>query len=147
MKDITKHYSNEDITIVWKPALCIHSTKCWKGEEGLLSVFNPSKKPWIVPDGAASEEIIKRVNACPSGALSFQYLDGKMEEKSDTETVVEQIVEAKPNGPLIVYGNIRIKEADGTETKRNNITAFCRCGASGNKPYCDGSHVRINFNG
>jgi uncharacterized Fe-S cluster protein YjdI len=144
MKDITKHYSNGEITIVWKPSLCIHSTKCWKGEEGLLSVFNPSKKPWINPEGGTSEDIIKRVNNCPSGALSFFYNDAS---KETTETTYEQIVEAKPNGPLMVYGNITVKDQHGHTAQRNTVTAFCRCGASSNKPYCDGSHVKINFNG
>ena len=71
MEDITKRYSNDDITIVWKPAVCIHSTLCWKGQKGLLSVFNPSKHPWITPEGGTTAEIIERVNQCPSGALSY----------------------------------------------------------------------------
>ena len=73
MKDISKKYSNEDITIVWKPAICAHSTLCWKGEKGLKQVFNPMEKPWIKPEGASTEEIIERVNNCPSKALSFYY--------------------------------------------------------------------------
>jgi len=71
MDDITKTYSKEDITIVWKPSMCTHSTFCWKGSKGLLSVFNPSKRPWITPEGGTTEEIIERVERCPSGALSY----------------------------------------------------------------------------
>ncbi len=71
MKDITKHYSNGKITIVWKPALCIHSTKCWKGEQGLPQVFDPKVKPWIKPEAADSERIIEQIQLCPSGALSY----------------------------------------------------------------------------
>ncbi len=71
MEDITKKYSNDDITIAWQPAKCIHSTLCWKGQRGLLSVFNPSKRPWIIPEGATTEAIIQRVEQCPSGALSY----------------------------------------------------------------------------
>lgn len=66
-----KKYSNDDITIVWQPSKCIHSTKCWKGEGGLLSVFNPMIKPWINPEGASTDQIIERINTCPSGALSY----------------------------------------------------------------------------
>jgi uncharacterized Fe-S cluster protein YjdI len=73
MKDITKKYSNGEITIVWKPSVCIHSTLCWKGETGLMEVFNPMIKPWIQPENADTEAIVKRVNNCPSGALSFYY--------------------------------------------------------------------------
>ena len=71
MTEITKKYSNKDITIVWKPSVCIHSTLCWKGEKGLRQVFNPAEKPWIKPEGATTEEIIERINNCPSGAISF----------------------------------------------------------------------------
>lgn len=142
MADITKKYINEDITIVWKPNMCIHSTKCWKGESGLRNVFDPTQKPWIKPEGAAASEIIKRINSCPSKALSFYYND---ESKNVESASVENVVEALPNGPLLVYGNLKVKLKDGSENQKNNVTAFCRCGASSNKPYCDGTHVKIEF--
>lgn len=53
MENIIKKYTNGEITIVWKPAICTHSTKCWKGQGGLIDVFNPMEKPWIKPDGAS----------------------------------------------------------------------------------------------
>jgi len=65
------------------------------------------------------------------------------EIKVEAETVVETI----PNGPLMVYGNISVKDATGNLTKKNNVTAFCRCGGSANRPFCDGSHKRIGFEG
>ncbi|MGF6848659.1 putative Fe-S cluster protein YjdI [Chitinophaga sp. W3I9] len=68
MKDITKHYSNGEVTIVWKPGVCIHSEKCF---HGLPSVFNPNEKPWINAEGATTEQIISQIKQCPSGALSF----------------------------------------------------------------------------
>lgn len=144
MKDITKKYSNGEVTIVWKPAACIHSTVCWKEATGLPSVFKPQEKPWIAPEGGSTEQIIDQVKKCPSGALSF-YMNAD-EEKPET-TNVETIVEAMPNGPLLVYGNISVKNKEGNETKKNKVTAFCRCGASGNKPYCDGSHTKVGFSG
>lgn len=93
MKDITKKYSNADITIVWKPGTCIHSTLCWKGEAGLRSVFNPSEKPWIKPAGASTDDIIKRIEACPSGALSYYRNDAA---DKPTGTTTESIVEPMP---------------------------------------------------
>lgn len=144
MAEITKKYSNSDITIVWKPSVCIHSTLCWKGEKGLRSVFNPSEKPWIKPEGALTSEIIERIKQCPSGALSFSYNN---EEKGKNETYSENIVEVMPNGPLLVYGNITVKHPDGEEIQKNKVTAFCRCGQSSNKPYCDGAHTKNNFEG
>lgn len=145
MKDITKHYTNGEITIVWKPAMCIHSTKCWKGAAGLMDVFNPMVKPWIKPEGASSERIIAQIGQCPSGALS--YFHNEQPASPEQEPNSTQIVEVLQNGPLLVYGNITVKDKDGNETPKNNVTAFCRCGQSGEKPYCDGSHARSSFEG
>ncbi|MES2761377.1 MAG: (4Fe-4S)-binding protein [Bacteroidota bacterium] len=144
MSEITKKYSNGEITIVWKPSTCIHSTLCWKGEKGLRKVFDPTQKPWIKAEGAPTIDIIERVNNCPSGALSFYYNN---EERTDTETLIENIVEVMPKGPLLVYGNITVKHDDGTKLKKNRVTAFCRCGQSANKPYCDGTHTKSGFVG
>jgi len=44
-----------------------------------------------------------------------------------------------------VSGNVTIKKVDGTTEKRSKVTAFCRCGNSNNKPYCDGSHIKSEF--
>jgi uncharacterized Fe-S cluster protein YjdI len=137
-------YKNNDITIVWNPDNCIHSTLCWKGENGLLDVFNPSKRPWINPNGAATDKIIERINQCPSGALSYFKNN---EETEVVETQTETIVEIKENGPLLVYGNLTLKDKEGNETKKNKVTALCRCGASENKPFCDGTHIKIDFKG
>ncbi|MBC7451079.1 MAG: (4Fe-4S)-binding protein [Cytophagales bacterium] len=71
MKDITKKYANGEITIIWKPALCTHSTRCWKGAESLPEVFNPKIIPWIDPLAAPTERMIEQIQRCPSGALSF----------------------------------------------------------------------------
>jgi uncharacterized Fe-S cluster protein YjdI len=82
MKEITKKYSNGEVTIVWKPAVCIHSTICWKAATGLPGVFNPSKKPWIDPLAASTEALVEQVKKCPSGALSF-YLDTPAASEND----------------------------------------------------------------
>lgn len=68
---MTKEYSNGEVTVVWKPELCIHSAICAKG---LPKVFQPREKPWIKHESATSDEIIGQINKCPSGALSF-YLN------------------------------------------------------------------------
>ena len=142
MKDITKKYTNGEVTIVWKPDLCIHSGMCFRG---LGEVFDPKKRPWITPEGSTTEKIIAQVKKCPSGALSH-YLNRDADEK-DIKIEAETIVEPTPNGPLMVYGNVSIRDANGMITKKSNATAFCRCGASNNKPFCDGSHKKIGFQG
>jgi uncharacterized Fe-S cluster protein YjdI len=144
MKDITKKYSNGEVTIVWQPSLCIHSAICWRGENGLPQVFDPSEKPWIKPGGAETKRIIEQIKKCPSGALSYFMNE---EKEKNSEITSESIVEITPNGPLLVYGNITVKDSNGNTTKKHKITAFCRCGGSCNKPFCDGTHRKINFEG
>ena len=134
VKNITKTYTNGEITVVWKPGVCIHSTVCWKG---LPEVFNPKDRPWIKVDNSTTERIISQVDKCPSGALSYYY-----NKDGDESVTAESKVEVIRNGPLLVYGNIAIKDQFGNETTKHKVTAFCRCGLSGNKPYCDGSHVQ-----
>lgn len=146
MKDITKHYSNGEVTVVWKPGLCIHSRICWQETTGLPQVFHPATRPWITPEHADTERIIEQIRKCPSGALSF-LLNGDEPHENESRTTSETIAEVMPNGPLLVYGNLTVKGADGTETHKTKTTAFCRCGASGNKPYCDGTHTKIGFKG
>jgi len=137
--DIVKKYTNGDITIVWKPDACIHSKLCWTELE---EVFNPRRRPWIDMTAAETERIIEQVQRCPSGALSFYHNDATPES---VEISVENLVELSKNGPLLVYGNLVVKDAAGNETHKNKVTAFCRCGASGNKPFCDGTHIKIKF--
>jgi uncharacterized Fe-S cluster protein YjdI len=74
MKDITKKYTNGEVTIVWKPSLCIHSRICWNKDTGLPNVFKPMEKPWITMESSNTNRIIEQVNKCPSGALSY-YLN------------------------------------------------------------------------
>lgn len=55
-------------------------------------------------------------------------------------------VTACPDGPLLVRGDVEILMPDGEPAPRRRATvALCRCGASGIKPYCDGSHKVIGF--
>src|SRR5688572_25156865 len=80
MSQKTFKYSNGEVTVAWKPDLCIHSKNCWKG---LIQVFNPAERPWIKMDGASSERIIEQVKKCPSGALSY-FMNSEETDKTDT---------------------------------------------------------------
>ena len=64
----TLHYSNGEVTVIWKPDLCIHSANCVKS---LGEVFDPKRQPWIDVSKASTLQIIEQVKKCPSGALSF----------------------------------------------------------------------------
>lgn len=139
-KEITKHYSNEDITIIWKPHVCIHSKRCWKE---LREVFDPSARPWINMKGATTERIREQVNNCPSGALSLKEISAS----TVNQAPIYPIIEVSPNGPLLVQGSVIIKDVTGKEKTIDKKTALCRCGHSSNKPYCDGAHGKNGFIG
>lgn len=136
----TKEYSNGEVTIVWKPNACIHSAIC---VNGLGDVFKPNEKPWINVDAASTDALVNQIKQCPSGALSYYMNDATNNESEILETKVEVL----KDGPLLVYGTLKITHKDGSEETKNKTTAFCRCGASQNKPYCDGAHVKAEFKG
>lgn len=136
----TKEYSNGEVTIVWKPDACIHSAIC---VNGLGDVFQPKEKPWIKINAASTEALVKQVKACPSGALSYYMNDEENKAAESLETKIEVL----EDGPLLVYGTLKVTHKDGSEETKNKTTAFCRCGASHNKPYCDGTHVKDGFKG
>lgn len=135
------NYSNDELTVVWKPAVCIHSKHCWKE---LSDVFKPAERPWVNMQGATTEKIKEQVDKCPSGALTYIT---KGEQPGIQNNEPASLIEVTPNGPLLVHGNVTIKDATGNNTERQNITALCRCGHSGNKPYCDGMHAKKGFTG
>ena len=54
-------------------------------------------------------------------------------------------VKRAPNGPLLLSGNFEIVSAGGRTSWRGTKAALCRCGASKNKPFCDGAHKGIGF--
>ena len=73
LKDLTKEYTNGEVTIVWRSGKCIHSGNCVKNNP---DVFKPKEKPWIIPENSTTDKIIATVDKCPSGALSY-YLNAK----------------------------------------------------------------------
>lgn len=139
-EEIVKEYSNGELTVVWKPKLCIHAGECVKA---LPNVYNPDEKPWIKAENASTTELKDQIAKCPSGALSYYMNDGKDQQAHILQTKVE----VRENGPLLVYGTLHVTDKDGNEEVKNQTTAFCRCGASNNKPYCDGSHIKAEFKG
>lgn len=145
MANETRTYTNGEVTITWKPDVCIHSTLCWKG---LIEVFNPRERPWIKMDGASTEKIVEQVRKCPSGALSYEMNTAAAEQKNNGitgEAAHMTRVEVSPEGPYLIKTECVIVHANGTEETKTGTVALCRCGASASKPYCDGSHRRIGF--
>jgi uncharacterized Fe-S cluster protein YjdI len=132
-----KEYSNGEVTVLWKPELCIHSAKC---VHNLPTVFKPKEKPWIQMEDEKTSAIVGAVKGCPSGALSY-YMNSIGPSEIDQEMEKETTkIEVMKNGPLLVLGSVAITHDDGREEQKQKRTAFCRCGQSGNQPFCDGTH-------
>jgi len=136
VKPSRKEYPGDEVTIVWQPHKCIHSERCWRN---LPEVFRYGQKPWVDPNGASGDAIRSQIEKCPSGALTYL---GQEHRESVGET--ELSAKLVPNGPIIVEGEVKFSHPDGSTTVEKN-PVLCRCGASGNKPFCDGSHKRIGF--
>jgi uncharacterized Fe-S cluster protein YjdI len=139
-REIIKEYQNGDLTVVWKPQKCIHAAECVKR---LPNVYNPDEKPWIKAENATVDELKDQIKACPSGALTYKMKNENMKEEQEKKTEIQVL----KNGPLLVSGTLNVKKPDGSMETKDNSTAFCRCGASQNKPYCDGKHKTIAFEG
>ncbi len=67
--NLTKHYSNGEITVVWQSGKCQHSGNCVRNLPG---VFKPREQPWIQLENATTQQIINAVAQCPSGALTIK---------------------------------------------------------------------------
>ena len=135
---VERVYQNRQIAVSWEPKLCIHAGYCFRG---LPEVFQPESRPWVKIDAATAEKIAEVVMTCPTGALHFERLDGGPQEPQPEETTID----ARPNGPLYVRGHIRITGPGSRLIREDTRLALCRCGQSGNKPFCDGSHRRVGF--
>ena len=136
-KDEVLVYDGEEISIHYNRMLCSHAAECGRRQK---AAFDSSRKPWIVPDNAAKQGIIDVVRACPSGALRFSLPGGQPEHRqSDVEGIT-----IEKNGPYRVSG---VPLASGCPAKGANPNKYvlCRCGASKNKPFCDGSHYDIGW--
>jgi CDGSH-type Zn-finger protein len=137
--DQRKSYIGKSITIHDNRGICSHAGYC---TDNLKSVFKLGGEPWIDPEGATAQEIIDVVKNCPSGALSYSIDDV---EHRDQER--PPLVTVTKDGPYAITGGIELldqKTGEGASTER---FALCRCGASKNKPFCDGSHWHIGFKG
>lgn len=142
MDKTDRKYTNGEITVFWQPRKCIHATTCYRE---LIDVFNPRKRPWVNMEGAPTEEIIRVVKLCPTEALTFTYNSEIPPEVKQPEELPE--VRVMEDGPLVLKGSFRVIDTDGKELKTLKMTSLCRCGASNNLPYCDGTHRKVGYTG
>ncbi len=132
-------YHADAITIHDNRSICAHAGHC---TDGLATVFRQQHEPWIDSAGASVEAIIATVERCPSGALS--YTRGGIEVRDQER---EPSIAATTDGPYSVVGGPQLLgEARAPGASAEHYT-LCRCGASKNKPFCDGTHWSIGFTG
>jgi CDGSH-type Zn-finger protein/uncharacterized Fe-S cluster protein YjdI len=122
------------LTLMFEARRCIHARFCVTGAP---SVFLANVQgPWIHPDTMDVERLAAIAQECPSGAIRYRRKDGRPDESAPPVNLAA-IREA---GPYAVRGRLRL---DGVDAGFR--ATLCRCGASKNKPHCDGSHHEIGF--
>ncbi len=138
------HYTKDNLTIYWEPQKCTHSGICARS---MPTVFKPKERPWVQPDGAASAQMIAdQIDQCPSGALSYKWADQPSSANSAAPISTAKEVKITPDGPILIKGPLKIDYQGQTlDIPEGKQAALCRCGASQNKPMCDGSHKQAGF--
>ena len=139
IKNKRKNYVGKEITIHDNRKICSHAAEC---VNNLPSVFKFNARPWINPDAADKEQIINTIKKCPSGALGYSIDDIQYKDQERMSMVT-----VSKDGPYTITGGIdligdNIQFAEGFSKEHYTL---CRCGASNNKPFCDGMHITINF--
>jgi CDGSH-type Zn-finger protein len=112
---------------------------------------DPGGKIWGLmartDDPEVRELVIREEEHCPSGRLVLH--DKKTKREIEPKLTPSIGVVEDPalgcSGPLYVQGGITIESEDGMPYEVRNRVTLCRCGASSNKPFCNGSHASIGF--
>ena len=134
MSSKVQEYRGETITVRFDGGKCIHSRNCVLGLPKVFQANAP--EPWIKTDNGTLVDIVAAAHNCPSGAITYERLDdGPAEQAPEINAI--RVLE---NGPLAVHADTHIQ---GHEPRTR--ATLCRCGASKNKPYCDGSHTKDGF--
>jgi len=123
------------LTLIYDGKKCIHSRACVTGAP---DVFKANVKgPWIDPDSIELASLVEIAHACPSGAIRYHRKDSAADERPPHVNLL-CIREA---GPYAVRAELQLDAAPNGSFR----ATLCRCGASKNKPFCDGSHRDIGF--
>jgi uncharacterized Fe-S cluster protein YjdI/CDGSH-type Zn-finger protein len=133
--DGVDYIEGRDLTLIYEGKKCIHSRFCvtWDRKVFIANV----KGPWINPDAMSTEALTEIAHVCVSGAIRYKRKDGKPDEAPPPVNLVS----VREGGPYAIRADIRL---DGAPAVSHRLT-LCRCGASKNKPFCDGSHHEVNF--
>jgi CDGSH-type Zn-finger protein/uncharacterized Fe-S cluster protein YjdI len=132
--DGVERVPGEKLELMFEAKRCIHARFCVTGAP---KVFLANVQgPWLHPDAMPVERVVEIAHACPSGAIRYRRVDGA----SDETAPPVNLAGVRERGPYAFRGQLQI---DGES--RGFRATLCRCGASKNKPFCDGSHNEIGF--
>ena len=134
MVDGVDEIEGKSLTLLFDAKKCIHSRFCvtWAPNVFLANV----EGPWIHPDAMEVERLVEIAHVCPSGAIRYRRKDGQPDEAAP----LVNLISLRENGPYAVRADIQLNGERGVFR-----ATLCRCGASKNKPFCDGSHNEIKF--
>lgn len=132
-------YIGRDITIHDNRGVCAHAGMC---SDSLAAVWRVREEPWIDADGASADAIIAVIEQCPSGALSYATGGGAVTHRPPSD---RPEIEMSKDGPYHVHGGVTLEGHAPGEGASGEYYTLCRCGASKNKPLCDGSHWQAGF--
>ncbi|MFD2110883.1 CDGSH iron-sulfur domain-containing protein [Thiorhodococcus fuscus] len=130
-------FPGEEIDVRWDGRLCIHVGECGKAKGDL---FVGGREPWCLPDTTTKAEVREVIERCPSGALTYRDTSGEPESPP-----AENRLMIASDGPYYLTGDLQIEGAPDDMPGVRTRAAICRCGASKNKPFCDGSHEGAGF--
>lgn len=112
---------------------------------------DPNGQVWSQVAGTVDPDVratfIRQVGNCPAGRLvAWDKMTGAALEPDLPVSIglIEDPVE-QCSGPLWLRGGIAVVSSDGFDYEIRNRVTLCRCGASRNKPFCDGTHAQIKF--
>jgi CDGSH-type Zn-finger protein len=117
--------------------LCEHAGFCGTRLTNVWKMMRAN----AVEDSIVRTQLMAMVEHCPSGALTFRLAA----EEPDVEAELPLAIGVVDDGPLFVTGGVPIQRSDDAPFETRNRVTLCRCGGSGNKPLCDGSHKNIGF--
>lgn len=132
----TRDYEHEGLTVHWDSGRCIHAAACIRLGDGC---FDPQRRPWVDLTATDQATVITAVEACPTGALQWSRSDETEQPEAPTRMTPVR------GGPMLVRGDVEVVDREGRTIAAGPRVALCRCGNSGNQPFCDNSHRTQGF--
>jgi len=143
--DRLDRYQTRQFAILDNRGLCAHSGRC---TDALPTVFKLGGEPFVAPAGGRADDIVRAIQACPSGALGAAINERRADNMVDR--IRPPAIEVSKDGPYLIAGGVDLRDDAGNEPLRpagasREHYSLCRCGQSKNKPFCSGAHWHADF--